>query len=85
MELFTELEISGYQEKVLNYVRANPNVTNHDLLDFGFENNFLPKHTNAVLKELKKTYTIKIISLDGGPARSTYIDDEKRVVNIQIE
>ena len=55
-----------------------------DLLDFGLENNFLPKHTKAVLDELKKTHKIEINSLDSKPALSYYLGDEKRLVNIKI-
>lgn len=84
-ELFDELEISGYRDKVLNYLLSDKTVTNHDLVDFGLAHNFLPKHTKAMLDELKKKYTIDIISLDGDPASSYYLGNEKRVVNIQIK
>lgn len=84
IELFDEMEISGYQDKVLKYLSSNPGITNHDLLDFGLENNFLPKHTKAVLDELRKTHSIKINSLDGEAALSYYLGNDKRLVNIQI-
>ena len=84
IELFDEIKISGYQEKVLKYLKENPNATNITLLDFGLENNFLPKNTKSVLDELKKEYKIVINSLDGKPAMSYYIGDEKRLVNIKI-
>lgn len=85
IELFNELEISGYQGKVLKYLQTTPEATNHDLGDFGLENNFLPKHTKKVLDELKKTHTITINSLDDKPALSYYLGDDKRFVNIQIK
>jgi three-Cys-motif partner protein len=84
IELFEEIKVSGYQEKVLNYLLQNPDATNITLLDFGLENNFLPKNTKAVLDDLKKNYKIEIKSLDNKPALGYYISDEKRLVNIKI-
>lgn len=84
IELFDELKVSGYEDKVLKYLKNNPNATNMTLLDFGLENNFLPKHTKAVLDELKKTHKFEISSLDTKPAISYYLGDEKRLVNIKI-
>lgn len=85
IELFDELEVSGYQDKILNYLLQNKGVTNINLFDFGLENNFLPKHTKTVLDELKKKYNFEIISLDEKPAISYYLGDEKRLVNIKIK
>ena len=84
IELFDELKVSGYEDKVLFYLQNNPNATNISLLDFGLENNFLPKHTKAVLDELKKTYKFEINSLDNKSALSYYLSDEKRLVNIKL-
>lgn len=84
IELFDELKVSGYEDKVLSYLQSNPNATNISLLDFGLENNFLPKHTKAVLDELKKSYKFELNSLDNKPAVSYYLGDEKRLVNIKI-
>lgn len=84
IELFDELKVSGYEDKVLEYLKSNQDATNLSLLDFGLENNFLPKHTKAVLDELKKTYKFELNSLDGKPAISYYLGDEKRLVNIKI-
>ena len=84
IELFDEMKVSGYGEKVLNYLVKTSGATNMELLDFGLENNFLPKHTKAVLDELKRTHKIEINSLDGKPALSYYLGDEKRLVKIKI-
>jgi three-Cys-motif partner protein len=84
IELFEEIQVSGYQDKVLKYLTENSDATNISLLDFGLENNFLPKNTKAVLDDLKKNYKIEIHSLDGKPALGYYIGDEKRLVNIKI-
>jgi hypothetical protein len=84
IELFDEMEISGYEAKVLSHLQSNANATNHTLLDFGLMNNFLPKHTKAVLDEIEKTHKFEINALDGKPAISYYLGDEKRLVNIKI-
>lgn len=83
-ELFDELEVSDYKSKVLNYLKSNPSATNNDLFDFGLEHNFLPKHTKAVLDDIKKTNKIEIKSLDGKAALSYYLGNEERLVNIKI-
>lgn len=85
IELFDEMEVSGYQEKVFNYLSENSNRTNIDLLDFGLENNFLPKHTKCVLDEIKKTYAVEIVPLDNKAALGYYIGDEKRRVIIKLK
>lgn len=85
IQLFDEIEISGYYEKVLNFLIKNPDATNITLLDFGLENNFLPKHTKSILDELKKKHTIVLESLDEKPALSYYLGDDKRLVNIKIK
>ncbi|HEU5053728.1 MAG TPA: three-Cys-motif partner protein TcmP [Hanamia sp.] len=84
LELFDEMKVSGYREKVFNYLKNNPIATNVSLLDFGLENNFLPKHTKAVLDEIKKQYPLEIHSLDGQPAKGYYLGNEKRLVNIKL-
>jgi three-Cys-motif partner protein len=84
IELFDEIKVSGYQEKVLNYLKRNHDATNITLLDFGLENNFLPKSTKAVLDDLKKHHKIEIRSLDGKPALGYYIGNDERLVNIKI-
>ena len=84
VEIFNELEVSAYDQKVLKFLLSNDGATNSELLDFGLHNNFLPKHTKAVLDELKKTRKIEIISLDNKPAISYYIGNEERLVKIKI-
>ena len=85
LEFFDEIALTQYDRKVLNLLQQKLITTNIDLLNFGMENNFLPKHTKQVLDGLKKTYNIEIISLDGKPALSYYISDEKRLVQIKIK
>lgn len=85
LDIFDEIMLSQYDQKILNYLRQNPTATNTDLRNFGMENNFLPKHTKQVLDELRKTYPIEIISLDGKAALSYYLPDENRLVNIKLK
>lgn len=84
IELFDEMKISNYEGKVLQFLKNKIAATNMDLLDFGLENNFLPKHTKAVLDGIKKDYKIEVVSLDGKAALGYYIGDEKRLVNIKL-
>ena len=83
--IFDELEISDYPNKVLNYLLSNSGATNLELLDFGLEHNFLPKHTKQVLDELSKKYTMAFITLDGKPALSYYIGNNNRLIKIVIQ
>jgi three-Cys-motif partner protein len=85
LDIFDEITVSGYDDKVLEYLKGNNAATNMDLFNFGLENNFLPTHTKQVLNKLKTEHTIEIISLDGKPASSYYLSDEKRLVNIKLK
>jgi three-Cys-motif partner protein len=83
---FSEILMSDYPIKLRNYIKDN-NPTNHDMYRFGLENGFLPKHTNDILKRWGKerTVQVEIISLDGKPARSSYIEyDSKRRVRFKM-
>ncbi len=79
-DLFTEMELSNYDNKVLNFIKTNY-ATNKTLTDFSYENNFLPTHTNAVLKKIKDK--IEIVPLDGRNARSFYLGNDDREVLIK--
>lgn len=83
---FSETLMTGYPIKLMNYIKENK-PTNHDIFRFGLENGFLPKHTNEILKrwKIEGTVQVEIISLDGKPARSSYLDDPVRKVRFTIE
>lgn len=83
---FSETLMTGYPIKLMNYIKEN-RPTNHDIFRFGLENGFLPKHTNEILKRWKTEgiVQVEIISLDGKPARSSYLDDPVRKVRFKIE
>jgi len=83
--MFNEYDHSGYKQTVLKHLQDNHNATNDDLLTLGLQNNFLPKHTKAILDDIKKTHAIEILSLDGKAALSYYLGDESRVVNIRLK
>lgn len=85
LDMFDEISLTHYDQKVLEFLKQNSAATNEDLRNFGIENNFLPKHTKQVLDQLRKKYEIEIISLDGKAALSYYLPDEKRLVNIKLK
>jgi three-Cys-motif partner protein len=83
---FSEIQLSGYEKKVRDYLSGSEYKSNSDLYLFGLENDFLPKHTKSVLDELKrKELGFEIISVDGKPAKGYYIGDTKRKVGIRIK
>ena len=80
--LFSAIELSNYPANLQNFLLNATYRTNKELYNFGLEHGFLPKHTNEVLRSLGSA--IHIISLDGKPARGTYIDyDPERLIGIQ--
>ena len=85
LPIFEEREIAEYDQKVLNLLKQNDGVTNRELRRFGLENNFLPKHTKAVLDALRKDHLIEITTLDRKPALSYYLGDDERLVNIKCK
>lgn len=85
LPIFEEREVAAYDQKVLKLIQENAGVTNRDLKRFGLENNFLPKHTKAVLDDLRKYHSIEITALDGKTATSYYLGDDERLVNIKCK
>jgi hypothetical protein len=82
--MFEVVEVSNYNELLYNFIKSSQSVTNFQLLDFGLEQGYLPKHTKTVLDSLKKENKIKVTSGDNQPALSWYIDNDKRKVYISI-
>ena len=83
---FSEIELSGYEKKLKDYLSGSEYKTNSDIYLFGLENDFLPKHTKKVLDELnKKGNEIEVISLDNEAVRGYYLGDIKRKVGIKIK
>jgi three-Cys-motif partner protein len=84
--LFSEIELSGYKQKVQAYIESSEYRTNTELYLFGLENGFLPKHTKRILDTFDKTELIvDIISLDGKLAKSYYLGDMSRRVGISLK
>ncbi len=81
--LFSGAYSKNYDEKVLEYIINSEGRSNEELFDFGFENRFLPKHTNEILKRLLDNGQIIVESKDGQKANGFYIADRKRKVLIK--
>lgn len=76
--LFHEIELSEYPNKLKNYLKdGNGRVTNSDIYFFGLKNGFLPKHTNQVLKDLKKENSITVVDENGEEVRRGHYIDYK--------
>jgi len=82
--MFEITEVTNYNELVFNFIKENRSVTNSQLLDFGLNNEYLPKHTKMVLDSLRTANKIKLTSGDNQPALGWYIDNDSRIVNISI-
>lgn len=70
---FSEVQLSGYPQKLKDFIASANSRTNSELYKFGLVNGFLPKHTNEILKGWKSDGIIETLSLDGQPARGFYI------------
>jgi three-Cys-motif partner protein len=82
---FSEIELSGYKQKVQAFIESSEYRTNDELLNFGLENGFLPKHTKSVLDNFDKAnIVVDVVSLDGKPAKGYYLGDMKRRVGIRL-
>jgi three-Cys-motif partner protein len=79
---FSEIELSGYPQKLLAFINSAEYRTNGELFRFGLENGFLPKHTNEVLRKWKKHDTnFEAVPLDQKPVRGFYVEygSERRI------
>lgn len=71
--LFSEAELSNYDNMIEEFIASKSICTNRDLYVFGLKNEFLPRHTNPVLNKLKKEGKIIVSSLDGKQIKGNYI------------
>ena len=82
---FSEIQMSGYTEKLKSFIGSAEYRTNSELYKFGLENGFLPKHTNEVLRTWRNEDILRLVSLDGDVVRGFYIEyKSKRRVGFQI-
>jgi len=83
---FSEIELSGYPQKLLAFINSDEHRTNIELHRFGLENGFLPQHTNDILRHWKKDNPhFEVVSLDGQPVRGFYIEyDSPRRVGFKL-
>ncbi|MBN1452450.1 MAG: three-Cys-motif partner protein TcmP [Anaerolineales bacterium] len=83
---FSEIQLSGYPQKLKAFVSSAEYRTNAEIYKFGLENGFLPKHTNDVLRSWKQEEKIERISLDGQHAQGNYIEyNSPRLVGFRIK
>lgn len=81
LSLFSEVELDDYETKLRNFIFDPNGKTNEEILDFGYESGFLPRHSNAVLKKI--SYGIELTSLDGKDARGYYLSDPNRKILVK--
>ncbi len=83
--LFKPGEIAGYPAHVHAYLAAAPSRTNEDLLDFGLDKGFLPKHTADVLKALPIGH-LKVWEPNCTPLRRNtfYLNDLDRQIRFAL-
>jgi hypothetical protein len=70
---FSEIQLSGYPQKLKSFISSAEYRTNAEIYKFGLENGFLPKHTNDVFRDWKDKGSIERISLDGQTVRGNHI------------
>jgi three-Cys-motif partner protein len=70
---FSEVQLSGYPQKLQQFITSGNTRTNSEVYKFGLINGFLPKHTNEILKGWKSEGILEVLSLDGKPVRGFYI------------
>lgn len=85
LSFFSEIEISGYDQKLYTYIAESPYRTNKELYEFGLMNGFLPKHTNKILRKWKDGGEIQVFPLDNKTVRGFYINyGSNRTVGFKI-
>ena len=84
---FSEIQLSGYPQKLREFISSGNSRTNSEIYKFGLENGFLPKHTNEILKAWKDQGILAVISLDKKPVKGFYIqyNHERRVAFRMIQ
>ena len=83
LSLFDEVELSGYNENLKDFIINSNGRTNSEVTDFGYENGFLPTHSNDILKTLFANDIIERISIDGKNAISFYLGNRDRKILIK--
>lgn len=81
--LFDEIILSGYDELLKVFIVTSTGKTNSEITDFGYENGFLPKHSNDILQKLYNQDIIERISNDGKKVISFYLGNKERKILIK--
>jgi len=73
MSLFSGVKFSEYPKMLEKYLAENNDITNKHIYYFGLNHGYLPKHSNEVLKGLKKNGKLETVPLDEKPVKGYYI------------
>ena len=85
-DLFSNTFFTNYPELLKIYIKSSDTGyrTNHELFDFGLENNYLPMHTNEVLNEWSKQGLVHKISIDKKDIKGNYLENKKRTIGFKF-
>lgn len=87
LSFLNEVTISGYSQKLEEFILSNNYRSNQEVFEFGLKNGFLPKHSNEIIQTLRERYIgFEIFSLDEKAIRGSYsyIGNDDRKVGIRI-
>ena len=84
--LFQKKFTNDYEEKLKEFLREQTR-NNNDLYEFGLKNNHLPKHTNEILKKLKRLNTLEVFDISTGlpNKRGLYTDRKEKLVYFKLK
>lgn len=80
---FSEIQLSGYPQKLKSFISSAEFRTNGEIYKFGLENGFLPKHSKSVLDEIKES--LELLSLDDKSVAGYYIGNKDRKIGVKIK
>lgn len=83
--LFPEHEATGFDQKLEKYILEGEGRTNNEIKEYCYDNGFLPKHANLILKEIEYRGLLSIEALDTLDVKGFYIDNEKRKLLFKIK
>lgn len=85
--LFKPGVLANYPARLESFLANAISRTNSELLEFGLDEGFLPKHTNEILKNLSDTGRLNTVALDGEKIRKNafYIDNQTRNIQFSLK
>ncbi|MFI5253768.1 MAG: three-Cys-motif partner protein TcmP [Bacteroidota bacterium] len=81
VSLFSQIDNKNYREKLKKFIRDGSRKTNHEIYRFSLGNEFLPKHTNSILKEWQmEDNSFEVTDESGNPMRkgAFYLSDKSK-------